>query len=147
MPSGNLRARRREHEEFFSKKISVSREARPEEEFCTPLSSLHSLGPKIVCITDGPRGAYMNAPEGTFFMPPYPDPAPPKNRTGAGDAFAATFVSYLALGKTPQEALRRAPINSAFVVQHIGAQKGLLTKAQLEQYLTTAPEDFSPQKL
>ena len=118
----------------------------PRYGFCCG-ASLRALGPKIVCITDGPQGAYMSAPEGNYFMPPYPDPKPPVNRTGAGDAFAATFVSYLARGFSSLEALRRAPINSAFVVQEIGAQKGLLTRERLEEYLTTAPKDFSPRPL
>ena len=84
---------------------------------------------------------------GAYFMPPYPDPKPPVNRTGAGDAFASTFVSYLALGKPPLEALRRASINSAYVVQHIGAQKGLLARDALETYLHTAPADYQPRQI
>lgn len=39
-------------------------------------------------------------------MPLYPDPAPPKERTGAGDAFASTFVAALAKGNTIEEALQ-----------------------------------------
>ena len=80
-------------------------------------------------------------------MPIYPDPKPPYERTGAGDAFAATFTSYLALGKTPLEALRRAPINAAYVVQNIGAQRGLLSREQLEKYLMNAPQGYAIKKL
>ena len=113
------------------------------------LESIHALGPKIVCITDGPKGAYcydghMNE---RWFMPPYPDPKPPLNRTGAGDAFASTFTSAFALGKSIREALRSAPINSAYVVQQIGAQKGLLMREQLEKYLAIAPENYRPRKI
>jgi len=115
-------------------------------------NKLHALGPKQVIITNGPKGAYFSSTiEGvrntTYFMPPYPDPKPPTNRTGAGDSFAATFVSYLALGMEPLEALKRAPINSAYVVQEVGAQKGLLSREKLEEYLVSAPKDFSPQIL
>ncbi|TSC85214.1 MAG: putative Ribokinase [Parcubacteria group bacterium Gr01-1014_17] len=113
----------------------------------TLLTNLHALGPKIVCVTDGPKGAYMADERGAYFMPPYPDPKPPVERTGAGDAFAATFVSYLALGKTPLEALHLAPINSAYVVQDIGAQRGLLSREALEQYLASAPADYQPRKI
>jgi len=111
------------------------------------LFALRALGPKIVCITDGPRGAYMANSSGEYFMPIYPDPKPPYERTGAGDAFAATFTSYLALGKTPLEALRRAPINAAYVVQNIGAQRGLLSREQLEKYLMNAPQGYAIKKL
>lgn len=115
--------------------------------FAEALSALHALGPEMICVTDGPKGAYFSDGANTYFIPPYPDPKPPTNRTGAGDAFAATFVSYLALGIEPPEALKRAPINSAYVVQEVGAQKGLLTRERLEEYLVSAPKDFSPRTL
>jgi sugar/nucleoside kinase (ribokinase family) len=53
----------------------------------------------------------------------------------------------LALGKTLSEALTWAPINSASVVQEIGAQKGLLTLPQLEQALKDAPIDYGPRTI
>lgn len=115
--------------------------------FAEALSGLHALGPKLVCITDGPAGAYFSDGVNNYFMPPYPNPKPPVERTGAGDAFAATFVSMLALGKTSLEALRLAPINSAYVVQDIGAQRGLLSREALEQYLTNAPREYAPRPL
>ena len=72
----------------------------------------------------------------------YPDPKPPISRTGAGDAFASTFTSAIALGLTPAEALAWAPINSMSVVQQVGAQKGLLTRDALLEYLKNAPDDY-----
>lgn len=101
---------------------------------------LHALGPKMICITDGPKGAYSSGPEGRFFMPAYPDPAPPVERTGAGDAFASTFVAALMKGEDLKEAMRWGPINSMNVVQHVGAQDGLLTESQLRTLLKNAPE-------
>lgn len=111
------------------------------------MSEIHKLGPKIVCITDGPKGAYASDGVSAWFMPIYPDPAPPISRTGAGDAFASTFTSALALGKSIEEALTWAPINSMNVVQYVGAQKGLLTREQLEEYLAKAPEDYKVKKI
>ena len=72
----------------------------------------------------------------------YPGPAPPVDRTGAGDSFSSTFTSALALGKDIQTALSWGPINSMSVVQHIGAQKGLLTQEKLLEYLAKAPEEY-----
>ncbi|MBI3634142.1 MAG: carbohydrate kinase family protein [Candidatus Yonathbacteria bacterium] len=106
-----------------------------------------TLGPKIAVITDGPKGAYVYDGADTWYMPVYPDPAPPYDRTGAGDSFASTFVSALALGKTPAEAIAWAPINSMSVVQKIGAQEGLLTRNELEKYLAEAPKDYRAKKL
>jgi len=106
------------------------------------LDAMHGLGPEIVLVTDGPKGAYVSDGSGKWFMPPYPDPAPPVDRTGAGDAFTSTFVVALTLGKTVAEAIAWAPINSMNVVQKIGAQAGLLTRAELEEYLAKAPSDY-----
>lgn len=108
---------------------------------------MSSRGPKISVITDGPKGAYIHDGARTYFMPPYPDPAPPYERTGAGDSFSSTFTAALALGLGVEEAMRWAPINSMSVVQKIGAQEGLLTRAALEDYLAKAPENYKPQLL
>lgn len=106
---------------------------------------LHGIGPKIVVITDGPDGAYASDGQNRFRMPPYPDPAPPKERTGAGDAFASTFVAAIVKGNTIEGALQWAPINSMNVVQNVGAQEGLLSEDQLEEYLKNAPEWYKPE--
>lgn len=109
--------------------------------------AVHSLGPKIVVISDGPNGAYLYTNDELWHMPIYPDIAHPFERTGAGDAFSSTFTSALAMGKTPLEALVLAPINSMSVVQKIGAQEGLLSKEKLEEYLKSAPADYKPRKI
>jgi len=103
---------------------------------------LHALGPKVVIITDGPAGAYASDGEHRFSMPLYPDPAPPLERTGAGDAFASTLVAALVKGLSLEEALAWAPINSMNVVQHVGAQAGLLTEKKLLEWLHHAPRDY-----
>lgn len=105
---------------------------------------MSALGPKIAIITDGPKGAYVHHEGKVWFMPPYPDPAPPFERTGAGDAFSSTFAAALTLGKSIEEALLWAPINSMSVVQKIGAQEGLLSPAGIEEWLAKAPEDYKP---
>lgn len=106
------------------------------------LQKMHALGPKQVIITDGPKGAYASNDSGQWFVPMYPDPAPPVDRTGAGDAAASTTAAYLARGLPIQEALMRGVINSMSVVQHIGAQKGLLTTEKIDEWLEKAPSDF-----
>lgn len=109
---------------------------------------ISKLGPKIVLITDGIDGAYAYesaSPENFWYMPVYPHV--PFERTGAGDAFFSTVVSYLAMGRTLQEALLRGPINSMSVVQKIGAQEGLLSAEKIEEYLKNAPADYTPRKI
>lgn len=111
------------------------------------IDKLHALGPKTVVVTDGPDGAYASDGRFRFKMPLYPDPAPPVDRTGAGDAFASTFVAALIQGKTIEEALRWAPINSMSVCQKVGAQTGLVTLRGLNHYLSGAPPWYSPEPL
>jgi ribokinase len=101
---------------------------------------LHGLGAKVVVITDGPAGAYASDGQQRLQMPLYPDPEPPKERTGAGDAFASTFVAALAKGNNLEGALQWAPINSMNVVQHTGAQEGLLTEKELDELLRNSPD-------
>lgn len=108
------------------------------------LKYLSEVGPKIVVITDGPRGAYMYDKDHYYKMPIYPDPKPPLERTGCGDAWASTFVSALALGKTPLEALMFAPINPMSVAQFVGPQEGLLKLDQMNWWLERAPEEYRP---
>ncbi len=105
---------------------------------------MSALGPKISVITDGPKGAYAydNYTGKTYFMPPYPDPKPPYERTGAGDACASTITIALALGLPFETALQWGPINSMSVVQYVGAQEGLLTREALEKYLAERPENY-----
>ncbi len=108
-----------------------------------------ALGPKISVITDGPKGAYaFDSYSGkTFFMPPYPDPKPPYERTGAGDACASTITVALALGLPIETALQWGPINSMSVVQYVGAQEGLLVRDALETYLANRPENYHVSEL
>lgn len=108
------------------------------------LDRLHVLGPARVVITDGPHGAYASDGDEHLSMPSYPDPAPPVERTGAGDAFAATLVAALARGESFRAALRWAPVNSMSVVQHVGGRAGLLTVPALEALLSRAPEWYEP---
>lgn len=111
------------------------------------LDRLCALGPKIAVITDGRDGAFAKEGDNYWQMPIYPDPKPPLERTGAGDAFSSTFAVALAQGKSVEEALMWGPVNSMAVVQKVGAQAGLLTKPELEKLLKKAPKTYKPKKI
>lgn len=134
---------------FFCNKEEAGRVLKSKEsDIPTLLKELKKLGPKTPVITDGPNGAYtLDENDSVWFMPMYPDPKEPVDRTGAGDSFASTFTSAIALGFSPAEALAWAPINSMSVVQEIGAQKGLLTREKLEEFLKNAPADYKAKKI
>lgn len=108
---------------------------------------LSSYGPKIIVITDGREGA--SAFDGRRY---YKIDALSHKRvdaTGAGDSFLVGFLGFLILhGKNEYDqddismALRWGIVNSTSVVNQIGAQDGLLTRAQIEEELTNHPRLF-----
>ena len=120
----------------------------PDSEIPDLLRGLATLGPKLVIITDGRAGAYAydakftSVPGRMLRVPMYPDSRAPYERTGAGDAFASSVTAALAIGKPLDEALLWGPINSMAVVQEVGAQTGLLTRAQLDEFLAKAPSSY-----
>ena len=117
------------------------------KDILTLAKGIQALGPKIVTISNGPKGSYLFSNGQLWHISMYPDIAPPLDRTGAGDAFSSTITCALALGLSPLEAFAWGPINAMSVVQEIGAQKGLLTREKLEEYLKNAPEDYKARKI
>ncbi len=108
------------------------------------LLAIKNLGPKIVILTDGRKGAYAQDEDGHYWqVPVFPDQNPPLERTGAGDSFSATVTAGLFhYNLSLLEALTWGPINSMSVIQKIGAQAGLLNKEKLLQILATAPSSY-----
>jgi sugar/nucleoside kinase (ribokinase family) len=117
------------------------------EDIHDQFNKMHEAGVKIALITDGPNGAYASDGNKRWSMPLYPDPAPPVDRTGAGDSFATTFTAALMKGADVPSALLWAPINSMNVVQHVGAQEGLLSEDQIDYYLRNAPSNYHPTEM
>ncbi|MBD3281836.1 hypothetical protein GF391_03760 [Candidatus Uhrbacteria bacterium] len=97
------------------------------------LEDFYKLGAKTIVITDGKEGAY--AYDGTDFwhMPIFKGDA--KERTGAGDSFAAAFTFAIMRDKKIPEALRWGTANSWSVVREVGPQKGLLTTIKMQSLL------------
>lgn len=121
---------------FFANKEEYQRilgsDSRDIEEL---LKTMQALGPKTPVLTDGRDGAYALTENGVVHVEMFPDPAPPVERTGAGDAFSSTTAAYMTMGMSIEDAMKRGTVNSAYVVQKIGAQEGLLTKDELESKL------------
>ncbi len=119
--------------------------ASQEKDIKTLLKNIAALGPKIAVITDGMAGAYAYDGTNFWFVPVYPQEA--YERTGAGDAFSSTVTAALIMGKTLEEALIMGPINSASVVEYIGAQEGLLSYEKISAKLQNAPADYKIKKI
>ena len=69
------------------------------------LNEMKALGPDMPILTDGREGAYALTNDGIVHVPMFPDPAPPVERTGAGDAFSSTTAAYLTAGMDIKEAI------------------------------------------
>lgn len=93
------------------------------------LHGLYALGPSVVVITDGSNGAYGFDGHDTYFSKPLPSKV--LERTGAGDSFSTGLISGLFYEKPLKEALVWGAANAASVIEHIGPQRGLLTKHAL----------------
>lgn len=107
------------------------------------LGGLQALGPRCVVITDGTGGADAADDSNRYSVPIYPDIEPPIDRTGAGDAFAATLLAYLVRGMSLGDALLRAPVNAMSVVHAIGTQAGLLHDDEIAARLDSPPKGFT----
>ncbi|KKU74786.1 MAG: Carbohydrate kinase, partial [Candidatus Wolfebacteria bacterium GW2011_GWA1_47_6] len=102
------------------------------------LSALHSACPGIIVITDGASGAFVLDRERRYDCAVFPKKLV-TDATGAGDAYGSGFVSSLIHTQKSRrftnfteadirEAIRIAAANSASVVEHVGAKRGILTR-------------------
>ncbi len=90
---------------------------------------LHKLGPKIVCLTDGAKGAYCSDGKNIVHAPVIK--VKTVDVTGAGDAFAAGFLGLFLKGAAIERCLQAGIVNSASVVRCVGATKGMLTRKEI----------------
>ncbi|TAL57708.1 MAG: carbohydrate kinase family protein [Nanoarchaeota archaeon] len=101
------------------------------------LSALRKIGPKYAIITDGKRGVYADCDGKRMKVEPHKVKV--VEATGAGDAFASTFVAALIHGKDERTALQWGVANAESVLRGKGAKVGLLTMPKLKHHLGTYP--------
>lgn len=103
------------------------------------LIQLKQMGPKVISITDGDNGSYGIDKSGMVWsLEKFSCKLVEK--TGAGDAYASGFLAAYMDGKEVEEAMRWGAVNAASVIEHIGAQEGLLTKEQIQERLESHKE-------
>ncbi len=93
-------------------------------------AKLLKFGPQIIAITDGPQGAYAISTDEFLYTPALP--VKKISTTGAGDAFSSGFIAALDKNKSLKNALAWGIQNSSSVIQHFGAQTGLLSSKDLK---------------
>lgn len=95
------------------------------------LRRLLILGPEIVVITDGKNGAYSSSGKDYCYVKP--EGKSVVETTGAGDAFAATFVAGIIKEKNIELAMKTAQANAESVIQQKEAKKGLLNWKEINK--------------
>ena len=90
----------------------------PEHEL---LRNLSVLGPKLVIITDGRRGAHAFDGRFHYFLPA--NKVRIRETTGAGDAFASGLVAGLLKKGSLEHGLHLGMANATSVIRHLGAKK------------------------
>ncbi len=85
----------------------------------------------IAIMTDGARGALASDGHTVYRCGTFKEKAV-EGRTGAGDAFGSGFVAGFIRSNDICYALRLAAANSTSVIEHVGAQVGILSKKDFE---------------
>ncbi|MBI2482851.1 hypothetical protein HYV74_01575 [Candidatus Uhrbacteria bacterium] len=101
------------------------------------ITALWKLGPQVVVLTDGKRGAYAFDGGEVWYLPPFPTTV--VEMTGAGDSFATGFLAARMHGKPLAECLRWGAANATSVIGMVGPQPGLLTKTTMTKMLRAHP--------
>jgi ribokinase len=102
------------------------------------LGKLNSLGPKIVCVTDGKNGNEVYDGIHRLKAKVHQD-IKVVERTGAGDAFGAGFIAGLIKNMAVEEAMQCGIANSESVIQTPGAKGGLLGFRDLMKIVKRRP--------
>jgi 2-dehydro-3-deoxygluconokinase len=102
------------------------------------LTATATHGPAVVVAKRGPRGAVALANAARHEHPGFVPPAV-VDEVGAGDGFAAGFVSAFLRGAPVQEALRHGNLVGAAAVTVADDVSGYPTQAQLEAWLIEWP--------
>jgi ribokinase len=109
------------------------------------IKELMKLGPKMVVITDGKRGAYTIFEK--YIYHAIPRELKATETTGAGDAFASSFLTGLVKGKKIDFALKMAIRTSESVIMAQGAKKGLLEYKDLLKSMKKIPPKVVKKKI
>lgn len=105
------------------------------------LYGLQKLGPQIISVTHGGKGAYALDEHGQAnFIKPLPITDQAIEKTGAGDAYASGFLAAYLHEQSIEQAMAWGILNAYYSMQKIGAQEGLLKKDTMELHIKEHPE-------
>lgn len=120
---------RDEAEEMLYGKLRSKEEKETAESL---LFRLQRMGPKMVVLTDGTNGSFVLAQDNQVYQEGIVKEKAYIGRTGVGDAYASGFLGAVVSGNDIPAAMQWGTHNAAAVLEHIGAQVGLLTKEKMQ---------------
>lgn len=94
------------------------------------IREIGSWGVKVVVLTDGRNGAYVNSAGSVKRASAVLDRQ--ADTTGAGDAFGSGFVAGYMISDDPETALKYAILNSSGEVSEFSAESGIMTREEIE---------------
>jgi ribokinase len=97
------------------------------------LAKISQLGPKIVVVTNGRKGAHLFSQGKHLFSEAFKTQT--VDELGAGDAFSSGFVSGLVKGFPLENCLKLGMANGASVVTQIGGKTALLRENEIQEWL------------
>ena len=109
------------------------------------IKKLMSFGPKIVVITDGKKGLYTIHKNNFLYV--MANNVKIVETTGAGDAFASTFLAGIIKKKPIEFSLRMGLLNAESVITKEGAKNGLLTYNTLSKLVKSKPPKIKKKKI
>lgn len=95
------------------------------------IGKLKEMGPKVVALTDGRKGAWVNDGSEIIFSKVVVDN--PVDSLGAGDAFSSGFLAGILSGKSVRDSLKWGMANSTSVIMFYGAKEGLIRKEEITE--------------
>ncbi|MBU4283688.1 MAG: carbohydrate kinase family protein [Nanoarchaeota archaeon] len=101
------------------------------------LKKLYELGPKIIVVTNGKKP--LNAYDGKTIYELMPNKIKVIESTGAGDAFASSFLSGMIKKNDVGFALKMGLANSESVITHPGAKNRLLKYNEILKVIKNRP--------
>ncbi len=95
------------------------------------MRTLYSIGVQIIVVTDGPNDLYCF--DGKTIYTVTPPHAKVVEATGAGDAFASSFVAWYMKTESIEQSIKAGLVNSMSILSHFGSKKELLSSQEIEK--------------
>lgn len=131
--------------DYFFPNNDEARMMTGEQEIPKVADKILSYGVKHVIIKIGKKGAYLKAQDGTEMIVPAMKGITAIDTIGAGDNFAAGFITGLTEGKSFKECAEYGNVTSSLAIQSIGATTGVKNRdmwnVQMAKYREQYPVD------